>query len=81
MVKTLVEGLSSCSRVIPVPAELRATLIPDYCGSAGGVVGNLAVLAAFGFDKHADDVRDGALAIGLLVDDARGVVENVSNVL
>ena len=65
---------------VSVPAELPRHADPDHCGT-GGIVGTFAILAVFGFSINTLTMFGMVLAIGLLVDDAIVVVENVERVM
>ena len=60
--------------------NLRATLIPTIAVPVV-LLGTFAVLAAFGFSINTLTMFGMVLAIGLLVDDAIVVVENVERVM
>ena len=61
---------------VSVPAELRATIIPTLAVPVV-LLGTFGVLAAFGYSINTLTMFGMVLAIGLLVDDAIVVVENV----
>jgi hypothetical protein len=65
---------------VPVPAELRATLIPAIAVPVV-LLGTFGVLAAAGYSINTLTMFAMVLAIGLLVDDAIVVVENVERVM
>ena len=67
-------------RHVPVPAELRATLIPTIAIPVV-LLGTLAVMAVAGFSINTLTLFGMVLAIGLLVDDAIVVVENVERLI
>jgi len=60
----------------PLPADLGASLIPLIAVPVS-VIGSFAVLLAFGFLHHHPVAVRAVLAIGIVVDDAIVVVENV----
>ena len=65
---------------VSVPAELPRDVDSDHCRT-GGIARTFAVLAAFGFSINTLTMFGMVLAIGLLVDDAIVVVENVERVM
>ena len=81
VVKTLVEGIILVFLVMYLFLQnLRATLIPTIAVPVV-LLGTFAVLAAFGFSINTLTMFGMVLAIGLLVDDAIVVVENVERVM
>src|SRR5690606_30215644 len=60
--------------------DLRATLIPTIAVPVV-LLGTLGIMAAFGFSINTLTMFGMVLAIGLLVDDAIVVVENVERVM
>ena len=81
VVKTLVEAIILVFLVMYLFLQnLRATLIPTIAVPVV-LLGTFAVLAAFGFSINTLTMFGMVLAIGLLVDDAIVVVENVERVM
>ncbi len=81
VVKTLVEAIILVFLVMYVFLQnFRATLIPTLAVPVV-LLGTFAVLAAFGFSINTLTMFGMVLAIGLLVDDAIVVVENVERVM
>src|SRR3954453_13521643 len=81
VVKTLVEGVVLVFLVMFVFLQnARATLIPTIAVPVV-LLGTFGVLAAFGFSINTLTMFGMALSIGLLVDDAIVVVENVERVM
>lgn len=80
VVKTLLEAVLLVFLVMYLFLQnFRATLIPTIAVPV--VVGTFAVLYAFGFSLNTLTMFAMVLAIGLLVDDAIVVVENVNRVM
>ncbi len=81
VVKTLFEAIILVFLVMYLFLQnLRATLIPTIAVPVV-LLGTFAVLAAFGFSINTLTMFGMVLAIGLLVDDAIVVVENVERVM
>ncbi|MDU9393255.1 efflux RND transporter permease subunit [Pseudomonas sp. zfem002] len=81
VVKTLLEGIVLVFLVMYLFMQnLRATLIPTLAVPVV-LLGTFGVLAAFGFTINILTMFGMVLAIGLLVDDAIVVVENVERVM
>lgn len=81
VVKTLVEAIILVFTVMYLFLQnFRATLIPTIAVPVV-LLGTFAVLAAFGFSINTLTMFGMVLAIGLLVDDAIVVVENVERVM
>ncbi len=81
VVKTLVEAIILVFLVMYLFLQnFRATLIPTIAVPVV-LLGTFAVLAAFGFSINTLTMFGMVLAIGLLVDDAIVVVENVERVM
>jgi HAE1 family hydrophobic/amphiphilic exporter-1/multidrug efflux pump len=81
VVKTLVEAILLVFLVMLLFLQnFRATLIPTIAVPVV-LLGTFAVLAAFGFNINTLTMFGVVLAIGLLVDDAIVVVENVERVM
>ncbi|KAB7739735.1 efflux RND transporter permease subunit [Parvibaculum sedimenti] len=81
VVKTLVEGIVLVFLVMFLFLQnFRATLIPTLAVPVV-LLGTFAALAAFGFSINILTMFGMVLAIGLLVDDAIVVVENVERVM
>jgi multidrug efflux pump len=81
VVKTLVEAIGLVFIVMFVFLQsFRATIIPTLAVPVV-LLGTFAVLAAFGYSINTLTMFAMVLAIGLLVDDAIVVVENVSRVM
>ena len=81
MVKTLVEAVVLVFLVMFLFLQnARATLIPTIAVPVV-LLGTFGVLAAFGFSINTLTMFGMALSIGLLVDDAIVVVENVERVM
>ena len=81
VVKTLLEAIALVFLVMFVFLQnLRATLIPTIAVPVV-LLGTFGVLAAFGFSINTLTMFGLVLAIGLLVDDAIVVVENVERVM
>jgi multidrug efflux pump len=81
VVKTLFEGIALVFLVMYLFLQnLRATLIPTVAVPVV-LLGAFAVMAAFGFTINILSMFGLVLAIGLLVDDAIVVVENVERVM
>ncbi|EJN40181.1 hydrophobe/amphiphile efflux-1 (HAE1) family transporter [Pseudomonas sp. GM84] len=81
VVKTLFEGIVLVFLVMYLFMQnLRATLIPTLAVPVV-LLGTFGVLAAFGFTINTLTMFGMVLAIGLLVDDAIVVVENVERVM
>lgn len=81
VVKTLFEAIILVFTVMYLFLQnLRATLIPTIAVPVV-LLGTFAVLAAFGFSINTLTMFGMVLAIGLLVDDAIVVVENVERVM
>ena len=81
VVKTLVEAIILVFPVMYLFLQnFRATLIPTIAVPVV-LLGTFAVLAAFGFSINTLTMFGMVLAIGLLVDDAIVVVENVERVM
>lgn len=81
VVKTLFEGIALVVLVMLVFLQnFRATLIPSVTVPVV-LLGTFAVLFAFGFSINTLTMFAMVLAIGLLVDDAIVVVENVERVM
>ena len=81
VVKTLFEAIVLVFLVMYLFLQnIRATLIPTIAVPVV-LLGTFAVLAAFGYSKNALTMFGMVLAIGLLVDDAIVVVENVERVM
>jgi multidrug efflux pump subunit AcrB len=80
VVKTLAEAIILVFLVMYLFLQnFRATLIPTIAVPV--VLGTFAILAAFGFSINTLTMFGMVLAIGLLVDDAIVVVENVERVM
>ena len=69
-----------CHCRVPVPWELRATLIPLIAVPVS-IIGAFAVLLAMGYSANTVSLLAMVLAIGIVVDDAIVVVENVERVM
>ena len=81
VVKTLFEAISLVFLVMWLfMGNIRATLIPTIAVPVV-ILGTFAVLAAFGFSINMLTMFAMVLAIGLLVDDAIVVVENVERIM
>jgi len=81
VVKTLFEGIALVFLVMYLFLQnLRATLIPTIAVPVV-LLGTFGVMAAFGFTINTLSMFGLVLAIGLLVDDAIVVVENVERVM
>ena len=81
VVKTLFEGIALVFLVMYLFLQnLRATLIPTMAVPVV-LLGTFGVLSAFGFTINTLSMFGMVLAIGLLVDDAIVVVENVERVM
>ncbi|MEK9711048.1 MAG: efflux RND transporter permease subunit [Thalassolituus sp.] len=81
VVKTLFEGIALVFIVMFLFLQnLRATLIPTIAVPVV-LLGTFAILYAFGFSVNTLTMFGMVLAIGLLVDDAIVVVENVERVM
>ncbi|WP_175857836.1 efflux RND transporter permease subunit [Burkholderia anthina] len=81
VVKTLIEGIVLVFLVMYLFLQnIRATLIPTLAVPVV-LLGTFGVLAAFGFTINILTMFGMVLAIGLLVDDAIVVVENVERVM
>jgi multidrug efflux pump len=81
VVETLVEAIALVFLVMLVFLQsVRATLIPTIAVPVV-LLGTTAVLAAFGYSINSLTLFGMVLAIGLLVDDAIVVVENVERVM
>lgn len=81
VVKTLIEGILLVFAVMYLFLQnLRATLIPTLAVPVV-LLGTFGVLSAFGFTINTLTMFGMVLAIGLLVDDAIVVVENVERVM
>jgi multidrug efflux pump len=81
VVKTLIEAVALVFLVmLPVPAELPLHADPDH-RRAGGAARHLRVMLAFGFSINVLTMFGMVLAIGMLVDDAIVVVENVERIM
>ncbi|KAE9785900.1 multidrug efflux RND transporter permease subunit, partial [Escherichia coli] len=81
VVKTLFEAIVLVFLVMYLFLQnIRATLIPTIAVPVV-LLGTFAVLAAFGFSINTLTMFGMVLAIGLLVDDAIVVVENVERVM
>ncbi len=81
VVKTLVEAIVLVFLVMYLFLQnFRATLIPTIAVPVV-LLGTFAILAAFGFSINTLTMFGMVLAIGLLVDDAIVVVENVERVM
>ncbi|CAI1103917.1 efflux RND transporter permease subunit [Serratia proteamaculans] len=81
VVKTLIEAIILVFLVMYLFLQnLRATLIPTIAVPVV-LLGTFAILAAFGFSINTLTMFGMVLAIGLLVDDAIVVVENVERVM
>ncbi len=80
VVITLIEAIALVVRDVPVPAELAGHVDPDHRGAVV-LLGTFGVLAAFGYSINTLTMFALVLAIGLLVDDAIVVVENVERVM
>ncbi|EAN0050898.1 hydrophobe/amphiphile efflux-1 family RND transporter [Salmonella enterica subsp. enterica serovar Emek] len=81
VVKTLFEAIILVFLVMyPFLQNIRATLIPTIAVPVV-LLGTFAVLAAFGYSINTLTMFGMVLAIGLLVDDAIVVVENVERVM
>ncbi|PEH27335.1 efflux RND transporter permease subunit [Salmonella enterica] len=81
VVKTLFEVIILVFLVMNLFLQnIRATLIPTIAVPVV-LLGTFAVLAAFGYSINTLTMFGMVLAIGLLVDDAIGVVENVERVM
>ena len=81
VVKTLFEAIVLVFRVMYLFLQnIRATLIPTIAVPVV-LLGTFAVLAAFGYSINTLTMFGMVLAIGLLVDDAIVVVENVERVM
>src|SRR3970282_2920052 len=81
VVKTLFEAILLVFLVMYLfMGNIRATLIPTIAVPVV-ILGTLAVLALFGFSINMLTMFAMVLAIGLLVDDALVVVENVERVM
>ncbi len=81
VVQTLVEAIILVFlRDVSVPAELPCHPDPDHCRTRGAAR-DLCVLSAFGFSINTLTMFGMVLAIGLLVDDAIVVVENVERLM
>ncbi len=81
VVKTLLEGIALVFLVMFLFLQnIRATLIPSIAVPVV-LLGTFGVMAALGFTINALSMFGMVLAIGLLVDDAIVVVENVERVM
>jgi multidrug efflux pump len=81
VVKTLFEGIALVFLVMYLFLQnLRATLIPTIAVPVV-LLGTFGILSAFGFTINTLSMFGMVLAIGLLVDDAIVVVENVERVM
>ncbi|MBS4089731.1 efflux RND transporter permease subunit [Pseudomonas rustica] len=81
VVKTLFEGIALVFLIMYLFMQnIRATLIPTLAVPVV-LLGTFGVLAAFGFTINTLTMFGMVLAIGLLVDDAIVVVENVERVM
>src|SRR6202040_2709535 len=81
VVKTLFEGIALVFLVMYLFLQnLRATLIPTIAVPVV-LLGTFGLMAAFGFTINTLSMFGLVLAIGLLVDDAIVVVENVERVM
>ncbi|HET8731447.1 MAG TPA: efflux RND transporter permease subunit [Moraxellaceae bacterium] len=81
VVKTLVEAILLVFLVMYLFLQnLRATLIPTI-GVPVALLGTLAAMLAFGFSINVLTMFGMVLAIGILVDDAIVVVENVERIM
>ena len=80
VVKTLLEAIVLVFLVMYLFMEHPGHADPDHRG-ARGVLGTFAVLGLFGFSINMLTMFAMVLAIGLLVDDAIVVVENVERVM
>jgi multidrug efflux pump len=81
VVKTLFEGIALVFLVMYLFLQnLRATLIPTIAVPVV-LLGTFGIMAAFGFTINTLSMFGLVLAIGLLVDDAIVVVENVERVM
>lgn len=81
VVKTLIEAFALVALVVFLfLGRLRATLIPLIAVPVA-VVGTFAVLLAFGYSANTISLLALVLAIGIVVDDAIIVVENVERVM
>ncbi|MGD9506277.1 MAG: efflux RND transporter permease subunit [Syntrophobacteraceae bacterium] len=81
VVKTLIEAIALVFLVMYIFLQnFRATLIPTIAVPVV-LLGTFGVLAAFGFSINTLTMFGVVLAIGLLVDDAIVVVENVERVM
>ena len=81
VVKTLLEAIARCSPVMYLFLQnFRATLIPTIAVPVV-LLGTFAVLYAFGYSINTLTMFAMVLAIGLLVDDAIVVVENVERIM
>jgi len=81
VVKTLVEAIALVFLVMFLfMGNMRATLIPTIAVPVV-ILGTFAVLGAFGFSINMLTMFAMVLAIGLLVDDAIVVVENVERIM
>ncbi len=81
VVKTLFEAIMLVFLVMYLFLQnMRATLIPTIAVPVV-LLGTFAILAAFGYSINTLTMFGTALAIGLLVDDAIVVVENVERVM
>jgi multidrug efflux pump len=81
VVKTLIEGIVLVFLVMYLFMQnLRATLIPTLAVPVV-LLGTFGILSAFGFSINTLTMFGMVLAIGLLVDDAIVVVENVERVM
>ncbi len=80
VVKTLLEAIAGFPRYVSVPAKLPRHADTHY-RRAGGVDGNLLRAYAFGYSVNTLTMFAMVLAIGLLVDDAIVVVENVERIM
>ncbi|TDV50261.1 multidrug efflux pump [Pseudomonas graminis] len=81
VVKTLIEGIALVFLVMYLFMQnIRATLIPTLAVPVV-LLGTFGILSAFGFTINTLTMFGMVLAIGLLVDDAIVVVENVERVM
>lgn len=81
VVKTLIEGIILVFLIMYLFLQnIRATLVPTLAVPVV-LLGTFGVLAAFGFTINTLTMFGMVLAIGLLVDDAIVVVENVERVM
>jgi len=81
VVKTLVEAIVLVFLVMWLfMGNMRATMIPTIAGP-GVILGTFALLDLFGFSINMLTMFAMVLAIGLLVDDAIVVVENVERIM